>query len=63
MTASSYRGLYVQKSNGKIHSVQVQAGLNSIPLPPHDYITRGVKPPIEQLPDEKEYFAQQNQPQ
>jgi len=57
--SSSYTGLYVQRlSDGKIHSVQVvdTAG-NSIPLDPHIYIERDIKPPMEQLPDEKDYHS------
>lgn len=56
---SSYTGLYVQRlSDGKIHSVQVidTAG-NSIPLEPSIYIERAIKPQIEQLPDEKDYYS------
>jgi hypothetical protein len=54
---SSYKGLYVQRfENGTIHSVQVvDTGGNSIPLDPEIYIERGVKPPIEQLPDQENY--------
>lgn len=57
--ASSYRGLYVQRnSNGVIDSVQVvDTGGNSIPLPPDVYVDRGVKPPIDELPDLEDYKA------
>ena len=54
---SSYTGLYVQRfEDGTIDSVQVvDTGGNSIPLDPNIYIERGVKPPIELLPDQKNY--------
>ncbi len=54
---SSYTGLYVQRlSEGRIHSVQVSNPFgNSIPLEPETYIARDVKPPIDQLPDERDY--------
>ena len=55
--SSSYKGLYVQRSeDGTIHSVQVvDTGGISIPLDPNTYTERGVKPPIEQLPDQENY--------
>ena len=55
---SSYTGLYVQRlSNGILHNVQVFDPFgNSIPLDPETYVARGIKPLIEQLPDEKTYF-------
>ena len=55
--SSSYTGLYVQRLNdGKIHSVQVvDTGGNSIPLAPDIYVQRDVKPPIDKLPDKKDY--------
>lgn len=55
--ASSYRGLFIQKTaDGLIHSVQVvdTAGI-SIPLDPNTYLQRDVHPPIETLPDVLEY--------
>lgn len=54
---SSYTGLYVQRlDNGTVFSVQVvdTAG-NSLPLEPDTYVQRGIKPPIESLPDQKDY--------
>ena len=54
---SSYKGLYVQRlSDGTIHSVQVEdsAG-NSLPLDPQEYVRRGIKPDIDQLPDVESY--------
>lgn len=59
-TMSSYTGLYVQRlSTGQIHSVQVRdTGGNALPLDPHEYIRRGINPPIEQLPDQDAYHAQ-----
>lgn len=55
---SSYTGLYVQRLNGVIHSVQVKdsAG-HSLSLKPQDYIDREIKPPINSLPDIAEYFT------
>lgn len=54
---SSYEGLYVIRSeSGNIDSVQVRDhGGNSLPLTPDDYVARGIKPPIEQLPDFGQY--------
>ncbi len=54
---SSYTGLYVQRyENGTIHSVQVADPFgNSLPLDPQEYIDRGVKPPIDLLPDQADY--------
>jgi len=55
--ASSYKGLYVQRSSdGAILSVQVvDTGGNSLPLDPQSYIDREVEPPIEELPDLESY--------
>lgn len=54
---SSYTGLFVQRlENGEIHNVQVEdTGGISIPLDPKTYMERGIKPPINQLPDAKDY--------
>lgn len=55
----SYTGLYVKRlSNGKIESVQIadQNG-NSQRLDHEIYIQRQLKPPIEKLPDIKDYMA------
>jgi hypothetical protein len=55
--SSSYKGLYVQRfEDGTIHGVQVvDTGGNSISIDPNTYIERGVKPPIDQLPDQENY--------
>ena len=59
--ASSYKGLYVQRlEGGSIYSVQVvDTGGNSIPLDPETYRQRDVQPPIERLPDLKDYDPSQ----
>lgn len=56
---SSYTGLYVQRlSNGEIFSVQVaDTGGNSLPLNPDDYVNRGIRPPIGELPDSGKYHS------
>lgn len=54
---SRYKGLYVQRlENGEIHGVQVvdPSGI-SLSLPPDIYVQRGIKPPIENLPDQEDY--------
>ena len=51
------KGLYVQRlSDGRIHGVQVvdDAGMEWSMLP-QDYINRGHKPPIGELPDLEEH--------
>ncbi|MFA7242410.1 MAG: hypothetical protein WC091_20035 [Sulfuricellaceae bacterium] len=62
---SSYTGLYVQRlSNGDIDSVQVVDPFgNSLPLAPETYIERQVSPPIDQLPDIKNYKPASAEPQ
>jgi len=54
---SSYQGLYVQRSEGgTIYNVQVvDTGGNLMALNPGTYTERGAEPPIEQLPDQKNY--------
>lgn len=51
------RGLYVQRlSTGVIDSVQVVDDADmERPVPPELYIDRGYEPPIESLPDLKDY--------
>jgi hypothetical protein len=55
--ASSYKGLYVQRlSSGGIYSVQVvDSGGNAFPLEPAEYVSRGIQPPIDSLPDLEQY--------
>lgn len=50
---SDYIGLYVTRlENGEIYGVQVETdGGFSTSLLPEDYIQRGIKPPIDELPD------------
>lgn len=50
---TSYTGLYVQRlSTGQIHGVQVVDTAGSdYSIDPQTYISRGVQPPIEELPD------------
>lgn len=58
--SSSYRGLYVQCSNGQIHSVQVaDPGGISIPLTPEIYLEKEIMPPMESLPDAEQYRKRQ----
>ncbi|MCX7067175.1 MAG: hypothetical protein NTW85_05730 [Methylococcales bacterium] len=54
---SSYTGLYVQRlEDGTIYSVQViDIGGIDIPLDPQIYRERNINPPIELLPDQKNY--------
>ena len=53
---SSYTGLYVQRhSDGTIFKVQAKYSGGEIPLDPQIYISRGARPPIDQLPDIEEY--------
>lgn len=60
---SSYKGLYTQSAGHQIFNVQVEdPGGNSIGLTPDIYVARGILPPIEQLPDIKEYHASKNKP-
>ena len=55
--ASSYTGIFVQKdSSGNIHTVQVKDTTGtSLPLDIDVYISRGIKPPADKLPDVKEF--------
>jgi len=51
---TEHTGVCVVKSaSGKILAVQIKDffGKNSIPIPPKAYIARGIKPPIEFLPE------------
>lgn len=55
---SSYVGLYVQRLNsGVIHGVQVRdPGGNELSLSPDDYVNRGIRPLIDELPDIADFF-------
>lgn len=49
---STYKGLFVQRLNGGIYSVQLEdLGGNTLPLDPCDYVTRGIQPDISLLPE------------
>lgn len=53
---SEYTGIYVQRlSDGSIYAVQVkdQHG-NQNSLDPQAYVERGIKPPMDSLPDKIE---------
>jgi hypothetical protein len=56
--ASSYIGLYVQRlSTGVIHNVQIRDtfGGHETTMDPTDYVDRGIRPPIDDLPDVEDY--------
>lgn len=54
---NSYSGKYVSKLNdGHISGVQVSSiGEDSFVLDAHDYVTRGIFPPIEKLPSQEAF--------
>ena len=54
---NSYSGKYVNKSNdGHISGVQVSSiGEDSFVLDAHDYVTRGIFPPLEKLPSQEAF--------
>jgi hypothetical protein len=54
---TNYTGLFAQKlSDGSVISVQVEEpNGNSLTLDPADYVSRGIQPPIDQLPDQFEH--------
>ncbi len=58
---TNYTGIYSLKTpNGTITDVQVvDTSGHSIPLPIHLYISRGVQPPAETLPDQHTYKPNQ----
>jgi hypothetical protein len=55
--ATHYQGIYVQRNcNGEIGSVQViSPGGHSMAITPEMYLSKEVEPPIDSLPDAKEY--------
>jgi hypothetical protein len=61
---SSYKGIYVQRfDSGSIDSVQVEDPFgHRLPLDPHDYLSRGIQPPMEQLPNVKDFGAKKGCP-
>jgi hypothetical protein len=56
--ASFYQGIYVQRfGNGEIHNVQViSPGGHSMSITPEMYLSKGVEPPMDSLPDAEQYF-------
>lgn len=53
---NEYTGLYTQSlSDGTIYAVQVKQRNYELSFSPDQYRKRKIMPPIEQLPDEKEY--------
>ena len=57
--STSYTEQYVQRtSDGIVYLVQVvDTDSNTVPLKPEIYRELGAKPPLENLPDEKDYLA------